>query len=117
MGLVDGARTEIEVSNYVAPRAWYEAASIGNQSAVVIDSLVEDDTDYTVAMLVGMSPEEKNVTRIHSKLAYGRWFEEDERDAYVCVLPKGVSDSLGITEEQVVNGDAKVRVGRGLPRR
>ncbi|MAF12858.1 hypothetical protein CMK11_20605, partial [Candidatus Poribacteria bacterium] len=108
--LVDGARTEIEVSNYVAPRAWYEAASIGNQSAVVIDSLVEEDTDYTVAMLVGMSPEEKNVTRIHSKLAYGRWFEEDERDAYVCVLPKGVSDSLGITEEQVVNGDAKVRV-------
>ncbi|MEO2002821.1 MAG: FtsX-like permease family protein, partial [Candidatus Poribacteria bacterium] len=107
---VDGTTREVAVSNFVAPRAWYEAASIGNQSAVVIDSLVEDDTSYTVNMLVGMAPEEKNVTRIHSKLAYGRWFTEDERDAKVCVLPKGVSDSLGITEAQVINGDAMIRV-------
>jgi hypothetical protein len=107
---IEGEMRDIDVTSYVAPRAWYEAASVGNQSAVVIDSLVEDDAEYTVKILVGMSPDEKHVTRIHSKLAYGRWFEEDERDAYVCILPKGVSGTLGITEEMVVNGDAKVRM-------
>ncbi len=106
----DGETYQIETTNVVAPRAWYESASVGNQSAIRIESLMEPDKAYNAAMLVGMTPEEKRVTRIDSKLAYGRWFEERERDAYVCVLPKGMADSLGITEEAVVNGTAQVRL-------
>ncbi|GIX07080.1 MAG: hypothetical protein KatS3mg115_1483 [Candidatus Poribacteria bacterium] len=107
---VNGERQEIHVTNAVAPRAWYESASIGNQSAIVIESLVKEDTTYTVNMLVGMTPEEARVTRIDSKLIYGRWFRPGEESSYVCVLPKGVADSLGITEEMVVNETAKVRL-------
>lgn len=102
-------KQSVTVTNYVAPRAWYESASIGNQSSVLLESKTGDKT-YAVNMLVGMSPEERFVTRIDSKLVYGRWFTEDEENAYVCVLTKGVADSLGVTEEDVINGVAVVRL-------
>ena len=107
---VNGETHDIEITNVVAPRAWYESASVGNQSSIRIESLADEEKAYNAAMLVGMTPEEKRVTRIDSKLAYGRWFEDNERDAYVCVLPKGMADSLGVTEEAVVNGTAQVRL-------
>ncbi|MBM3215907.1 FtsX-like permease family protein [Candidatus Poribacteria bacterium] len=102
-------REAVAVTNSVAPRAWYESASIGNQSSVLLENRAGDKS-YAVNMLIGMSPEEPRVTRIDSKLVYGRWFAEGEDGAYVTVLPKGVADSLGVTEEDVINGAAAVRL-------
>ncbi|MDA1190907.1 MAG: ABC transporter permease [Candidatus Poribacteria bacterium] len=106
----DDGLTDVPITNYIAPRAWYEAAGIGNQSSILIESVSDPGTTFNAQMLVGMSPAEKNVTRIDSKLIYGRWFNQDEDDAYVCVLPKGLADSLGVTEMDVQNGDAAVRI-------
>jgi ABC-type lipoprotein release transport system permease subunit len=106
---IKGEKVPVVLTNYVAPRAWYESASIGNQSSVLLQNAAGDKT-YAVNMLVGMSPEERFVTRIDSKLVYGRWFTPDEENEYVAILPKGVADSLDVKEEDVVNGVATARV-------
>ena len=105
----DGTEVKIQVSNVVSPRAWYQSSGLGNQSFVKLVremSVAEDRKEYTVNMLVGMHANEPYITRIDKYLRYGRWFEEGE--TYVCVLPNGVANSLGIEEEDV--GTAKVKI-------
>lgn len=44
--------------------------------------------------LVGMDPEEAEVSNLDRTLTAGRWFEEGERD--VCILPDKMAETLGI---------------------
>jgi len=101
--------TEIQVSNAIAPRAWYQSSGLGEQSFIKLVRempLTDEKKEYTVNMLVGMSANEPKATSIGKYLRYGRWFDEDE--TYVCVLPNGVANSLGIEEADV--GTAKVKI-------
>jgi hypothetical protein len=100
---------EIQVSNAIAPRAWYQSSGLGEQSFIKLVRempLTDEKKEYTVNMLVGMSANEPKATGIGKYLRYGRWFAPDE--TYVCVLPNGVANSLGIEEADV--GTAKVKV-------
>ncbi|RKY04994.1 hypothetical protein DRP77_02305, partial [Candidatus Poribacteria bacterium] len=95
------------VRNYVAPRAWYRSAGLGNQSFIQLTRVDTDEPKtYTANMLVGMSAEEPKVTRIDRYLRYGRWFKPGE--TYVCILPSGIASYLGIGADDV--GKAKVRI-------
>lgn len=118
-GLIEGAgdRAGVRVKNSVAPRAWYKSASLGNQSFVELryeGSSSEDEKSYSANMLVGMGPEEPNVTGINKYLKYGKWFKPEDENAwptkwpYACVLPSGVASYLGIGEEDI--GKATVKV-------
>jgi len=100
---------EIQVTNVIAPRAWYQSSGLGEQSFVKLVRempLTGEKREYTVNMLVGMSADEPKATRIDKYLRYGRWFKPDE--TYVCVLPNGVANSLGIEEADV--GTATVKI-------
>ncbi|MFQ6043676.1 MAG: ABC transporter permease, partial [Candidatus Poribacteria bacterium] len=100
---------EFQVSNVIAPRAWYQSSGLGEQSFVKLVRempLTGEKKEYTVNMLVGMSADEPKVTRIDKYLRYGRWFKPDE--TYACLLPNGVANSLGIEEADV--GTATVKV-------
>jgi len=102
-------KKEIKVGNAIAPRAWYQSSGLGEQSFVKLVRempITDEKKEYTVNMLVGMSADEPQVTRIDKYLRYGRWFEPDE--TYACVLPNGVANSLGIEEADV--GTAKIKV-------
>ncbi|MCZ6678170.1 MAG: LysM peptidoglycan-binding domain-containing protein [Candidatus Poribacteria bacterium] len=117
----------LEVHNVVAPRAWYQSAGTGDQSFVQltrvgnpkdpappVNTATGEPLTYSANMLVGMSPDEPGATGIDRYLQYGKWYNPaDEADwptrwPYVCVLPKGMADLLGITEEDM--GKATVSV-------
>ena len=119
--------TKITVRNIVAPRAWYQTSGTGDQSFVQL-TRVPNEKDpvpplnagnkpktYQANMLIGMSYEEPAVTGIDSHLIYGEWFRPDKDTEWstewpnACVLPKGMADLLGITEDDM--GKATVLVG------
>ncbi len=109
--ITTGQGEVVQVTNQIAPRAWYKSAGLGDQSFVQLarrDPTTGDLKTYQANMLIGMSADEPKITGIDQHLAYGRWFRKDER--YACVLPKGVADSIGITETDVISGTASIRV-------
>ena len=122
-----GGESVLRVYNVVAPRAWYQSAGTGNQSFVQltrtpnsmdaappVELATGQPKTYSATMLVGMTPDEPGVTGIDRYLQYGKWFNPDDEVEwptqwpYACVLPKGMADLLGITEEDM--GKATVSV-------
>ncbi len=89
----------------VAPRAWFYAAEMGEQSFVQVTNL-DTGATYDVRSLTGLSPQETKVTGIDSALEAGRWLEKNEMRA--CILPGGVATGLGITEDDL--GRARVQI-------
>ncbi len=85
----------------VAPRAWYFGVAFGEQSFFTIRM---GDRAYDAKTLVGLTPQETQVTRPDRALLAGRWFEEGDR--YVTILPSGMADALRVRPEDV--GNAKV---------
>ena len=117
----------LTVHNAVGPRAWYQSSGTGDQSFVELrrtpnfkdpvppeDALTGQPYTFSANMLVGMSAAEPRITGINRYLYYGKWFDPaDEAEwptqwPYVCVLPKGVADLLGIVEADM--GKATISV-------
>jgi len=122
-----GEGSMLMVRNVVAPRAWYQSSGTGDQSFVQLtrtrnplDPVPPQNTStgepltFAASMLVGMGPVEPEVTGIDRYLQYGKWFDPEDEDTwstqwpYVCVLPKGMADLLGITEADM--GKATISV-------
>ncbi len=81
----------------VAPRAWYFSARVGEQSFVTVS---RGDMSYAATAMVGLTPEEAQITRPQRYLLKGgRWFRHD--DSLVCIVPEGMAEKLNIAPEDV----------------
>ena len=64
-----------------------------------------------VTKIVGLDPQEPEVTPVMDALLYGRWFKTDSERA--CIVPLRVVQRLGISRESVESGEAKVWLTKG----
>lgn len=88
----------------VAPRAWYFATKVGDQSFVDVS---REGATYSATAMVGMTPEESLITRPQQALLPGgRWFEPGEQLS--CVIPEAMAEKLGVTPDEAASGSATV---------
>lgn len=88
----------------VAPRAWYMSSNPGEQSFVTVTRGLNS---YAATAMVGLTPEEDQVTRPGQYLQAGRWFRPDDSPR-VCIIPDGMAKKLNVAPSQV--GTATVSV-------
>jgi hypothetical protein len=88
----------------VAPRAWFFGAQMGEQTFL---TLMRGERTFNARAIVGMTPQEKNITDPEKSLIAGRWFRRG--DVYAMVLPKEIADALNVTVEAVDAGNATAR--------
>ena len=90
---------ELAQKGTVAPRAWYTSSDYEKELTIDL-SLAGDPTHkYTVACLIGLSPQEDKVTGIGSALIAGRFIQPGEKN--VTVIPATVAQALGIGANDV----------------
>ena len=90
----------------VAPRAWYFSSKVGDQSFVDVENEVGT---YSATAMVGMSPEEADVSRPQTALMKGsRWFEPGE--TLSCIIPEAMAEKLGISPDDAAAGSRFVNV-------
>lgn len=80
----------------VAPRVWYTGAPQGQTSYLTVRRA---QASLNLKGVVGLSPQEAQVTHADSTLIAGRWFNVS--DTYSAILPKTIADQLGITAADV----------------
>src|SRR5207244_4044392 len=95
---------EFGLQRRVAPRAWFFGTQPGEQTFL---TLTRGDKTFNARALLGLSPQEKDVTDPRKALIAGRWFQPG--DVYAAVLPKEVADGLGISKESVDQHSASFR--------
>lgn len=100
--VLEYARSNFGEVGTVAPRSWYS-----NKSKAHI-KMKHGDHAHNALGVLGVTPQERDVTAIDRALIAGRWFEEGEEK--VCILPSDMiaAGNLNIPLEEV--GTAKVRV-------
>lgn len=84
----------------VAPRSW--KVSMKPTENLQIDIARADNPlkAYSATALLGLEPEEAELTRPQEYLLYGQWFERSS-DGYpfVCIIPDRMAEYLGIDEQ------------------
>ena len=83
----------------IVPRSWYSESAPGVKTHVKIDRIQNDGkprSTYASAIL-GLVPEESNVSGLDRALVSGRWFKIGERD--VCMIPKEMADLLDMSKD------------------
>lgn len=80
----------------VAPRGWYLGTQPGEQTFL---TLKRADREFGAKGAVGLSSNERYVTKANEALAAGRWFEPT--DKLTMILPRKIADSLRITDADV----------------
>ena len=100
--VLDYALSNFSNTGTVAPRSWYS-----NKSKAHIKIKFGDQAHNALGVL-GLTPQERDVTSLHRALISGRWFEPGEDK--VCILPSDMvgAGKLNIDLEDV--GSASVRV-------
>lgn len=85
----------------VSPRAWFTSPNLEKRLFIDVTRPGPFPRHYTVNAILGLSPQEKEVTSVESLLVGGRsrWFRPEDQDA--CLLPQPIARSLGITPEDV----------------
>jgi hypothetical protein len=102
----------------IVPRAWYlsqvrgerayinftrlteQTASMGTRDTYVdFDVGITTGKDSFVNGLLGLTPEETQISRADRFLMSGRWFEPGEQN--VCILPNDLAELVGIFPEDV----------------
>jgi len=77
---------------FVCPRAWYYPQS---EKALRVGAPLRSPSEkYFVTAVLGLTPNEKELGYLEDALIEGAWFESGAY--YVCILPKIVSDKLGV---------------------
>ena len=100
--VLDYALSNFSNTGTVAPRSWYS-----NKSKAHIKIKFGEDAHNALGVL-GLTPQERDVTSMHRALIAGRWFAPGEEK--VCILPSDMigAGKLNIDLEDV--GSASVRV-------
>ena len=83
----------------IVSRTWYSGNLPGEQVFVKVDRTGADGTPRSTyaSGVLGLLPEEPEVSGLDRALTSGRWFASDETD--VCVIPTDMAELLGMTEE------------------
>ncbi|MCE5238206.1 M28 family peptidase [bacterium] len=90
----------------VAPRAWYFSSKVGDQSFV---DVTNEGQTYSATAMVGLSPQETQVSRPQQALLPGgRWFEEGETLA--AIIPEAMAEKLKISTEDAAAGAKTISV-------
>ena len=85
----------------IVPRSWYAANAPGVKTYIKAEAATNEGpvrSTYASAIL-GLLPEEREVSHLDRALTSGRWFAGDERD--VCIIPVEMAEILGLTEADV----------------
>ncbi len=101
----DYAVTHFGESAITAPRSWYYT-----REKKIIP--VQSETRSTHALgVLGMTPQEADVTGVHRTLKTGRWFRPGET---ACILPEKMADLLGVDPGRLAA--SRIRIfGESLP--
>ncbi len=85
----------------IVPRSWYSEAGLGAMTYVKVDHTSMDAPTRTTfaSAILGVLPEEREVSHLDRALTTGRWFAGDEKD--VCIIPLEMAELLGMTEDDV----------------
>ena len=100
---LDYALSHFDRRAVVSPRSWLVSEGEGYKSYIEIQG---DAGTTRAGGLLGLSPQETQVTRIDEALAAGSFFERDDEAS--CLLPDRMAAALGIGAGDV--GKATVRV-------
>lgn len=90
----------------VAARSWFTSAQVDKELMIDVANASETGKKYVVSTILGLSPQEEQVMNVDRFLVAGRWFKQGDQD--VALLPTGVAEGLGITQDQL--GSAEVQV-------
>ncbi len=112
-GFVEDESTEASYSrkgSVVAGRAWFFSDSFGNLSQIDLSPAPTKGTPeekqpegfFTAGVLLGMEPNETQVTGIDQCLTTGRWFESE--DDLGIILPLHIAKFLGYGPEDLGKG-------------
>jgi len=106
----------------IVPRSWYAASrpgvktfikvekenigpiNTGSDSTSAVNRLSKPVLSTYASAILGVQPEERDVTHIDRALITGRWFEPKERD--VCMIPTEMAELLQITPAEI--GQAEI---------
>ena len=91
---LDYARAEFGSSARVVPRSWFEPSRAGASVTVF-----GKDSSVRVRGMLGLAPEEGQVTDVQRCLVAGTWFED--RRERTCLLPLRAAELLGIDTARV----------------
>ncbi|MEM1515358.1 MAG: M28 family peptidase [Candidatus Bathyarchaeia archaeon] len=80
----------------IALRTWQYRITEGPENPYRLKYLNATSNAFA---LLGLTPEEAEITGVDKTLIYGRWFTHEDR--LVCILPKAIAESLGIKEPNV----------------
>ncbi len=101
----DYAVTQFGESAITAPRSWYYTRE---KKIIPVKSVTH--STYALGVL-GMTPQEADVTGVHLTLKTGRWFRPGET---ACILPEKMADRLGVDPGRL--GASRIRIfGESLP--
>ncbi|MDE2701053.1 MAG: ABC transporter permease, partial [Gemmatimonadota bacterium] len=98
----DYARINFKDRGTVTPRSWYIATREDKKSKAVVRY---GEKNSRVQGILGLAPEEAQVTQVDTLLRIGRWFQPGES---ACILPDRIAELLDITEQDV--GKAHIRL-------
>jgi hypothetical protein len=90
----------------VAPRAWYSSAQLDKQLFIDVTSVSDPTRTYAANALLGLAPQEREITGIDRTLVAGRWIADGDRN--VCVIPSAVATRLDISSDHL--GSAQVAI-------
>ncbi len=91
----------------VAPRGWVVSGDIAKKAYLTVFSARDPATEFTVNSILGLSPNERNITDLpKALLPGGKWFEET--DGNVCILPQSVAEGLKINPDEVARWNQRV---------
>ena len=77
-----------------APRVWLTAKDPTKQVTIPLKS---DKAEIKIHGLIGLSPNEAEVTGLNKLLSWGRWFDDEDRQ--VIILAEQMARQLGVTEK------------------
>lgn len=106
IGILEYLQAKYGNEAYIAPRVWIwpqhggGATSFTPESGFLITGPnYPKSKPYVIRALLGLTPQEENLTRPHTLLVAGRWFTEEDR--YAIILPDRVAKYLEITPEKI----------------
>jgi hypothetical protein len=82
----------------VAPRAWLFLSKTEEQSFITVSSSASDAT-YDARAVVGLSPQEQDVTHVDKALVAGRWFRPG--DVHAAIIPARMAEAFRIRRDDV----------------
>ena len=92
---------EFGETHAVAPRAWFYGTQMGEQTFL---SITRGDKKFDCRAVLGLTPNEREITGADASLVAGRWFRPS--DVYAAILTRETADNLGLSGEDVDAGRA-----------